>query len=428
MTRFFLFVCCMLSIFACSKTDPAPVSEAVIAFSPDLGPEATLNLLKQINALEDDSIRTSLFEVVWTKLVDADQIPMKSGENVLFLYRGDAHNVRWNGAFNNWGKGKAILGTRLFKLGLWYAQASFNADARLEYKIVLNTTNWFTKFFGWKTEWIFDPANPHRRPGGFGPDSELIMPGYKPHPETAVRDSIQKGTLSEPELVASLKLGYPVRYQVYLPAELPKKARFPVIYVTDGHEYASDDMGKMVTVLDNCIADGSIPPVIAVFIDPRDTATGENKRMDQFALNKEFAAFLAEEIVLLIDAKYPTIAKPDARALMGTSLGGLNAAFVGHSYPGVFGNLAIHSPAFWYKEQILDLYKSSDRLPLRIYMASGTVNDTEEHARKMREILMEKAYPLEYIEFNESHSWGMWSGLIDDPIRYFWGSKKRSAS
>jgi enterochelin esterase-like enzyme len=39
----------------------------------------------------------------------------------------------------------------------------------------------------------------------------------------------------------------------------------------------------------------------------------------------------------------------------------------------------------------------------------------------MREILLQKGYPLEYQEYHESHSWGLWSGLIDDPLRYFWG-------
>jgi enterochelin esterase family protein len=411
---------------ACSSpSDPVAVKASVSTFSPFSEPDSVITLLKALNALESDTLRVELFEQVWKKLSDAGQIPLRKHDKVLFLYRGDAHNVRWNGAFNKWGEGRPILGSRLFKLNVWYATGSFDTDARLEYKIVLNSTNWFTQFFGWKTEWIFDPANPHRRPGGFGPDSELIMPEYKPHVETFERFDVAKGTLTEPEIISSDKLGYPVRYQVYLPFGYEKMKHLPVVYVTDGHEYASQDMGRMTTVLDNAIADGSILPLIAVLIDPRDVKTGENRRMTEFSLNESFAAFLAEEMVLLIDVKYRTAATPGFRAIMGTSLGGLNAAWAGFKYPDVFGNLAIHSPAFWYREQILELYRNSEVLPLKIHMVSGTVNDTEEHARKMHDILQQKGYPVSYHEYHESHSWGLWSGVIDDPLQFFWGKAAR---
>jgi enterochelin esterase family protein len=247
------------------------------------------------------------------------------------------------------------------------------------------------------------------------------MPGYKLHPETIARQDVAKGTLSEPEIIVSLKLGYSVSFQVYTPAGYEKMKQLPVVYVTDGHEYASDDMGKMITVLDNTIADGTIKPVIAVFIDPRDIETKENRRMTEFSLNEAFAGFIAEELVPLIDARFRTAPSPKFRAIMGTSLGGLNAAWIGYKFPHVFGNLAIHSPAFWFRDAILDYYKQSERLPLTIYMATGTVNDAQEHTRLMREILLQKGYTLEYQEYHESHSWGLWSGLIDDPLRFFWG-------
>lgn len=421
-TFFVLFMLTFVT-WSCNKVDSAAVSATVASFDPASGVDSTLSLFQDINRVADSGLRTQLLDSVWKKLSAADQIPLKSGKEVLFLYRGTAHNVHFNGAFNKWGKGPEVKGQLLKNLGLWYATARMPETARLEYKITLNTTNWLTQFLGWKTEWIMDPANPHRRPGGFGEDSELIMPGYTAHPETVERADVVKGTLSAPEQITSLKLGYPVRFRVYTPAGYESLNKLPSVYVTDGHEYADPNMGRMTTVLDNAISDGSIKPVVAIFIDPRDVQSGENLRMTEFALNENFAAFIAEELVLLVDARYKTVRNPTYRAIMGTSLGGLNAAWVGYKYPSVFGNLAIHSPAFWYRQAILEHYKTSETLPLNIYLATGTVNDAEEHARLMHDILVAKGYNVNYSEHAESHSWGLWQGLIDEPLQFFWGRK-----
>jgi enterochelin esterase-like enzyme len=134
-----------------------------------------------------------------------------------------------------------------------------------------------------------------------------------------------------------------------------------VVYVTDGHEYADENMGKMITVLDNAIAEGLIPPVMAVFIDPRDPYTGENRRQSEFVMNRRYAAFLAGELVPGIDDMFATSAYDGDRALMGTSLGGINTAFTVLNYSQTFGRAVIHSPAFRMAPELLDAYRNSPR-------------------------------------------------------------------
>jgi len=138
-------------------------------------------------------------------------------------------------------------------------------------------------------------------------------------------------------------------------------------------------------------------------------------------MNPSFADFIANELVPEIDKTYKTRSHPDARAIMGTSLGGINSAYVGMMHPEVFHHLAIHSPAFGYCPAIFEMYRDSVRKPLTIFMSTGVINDTEFSARMMREILNEKGYPLKYVEVNQGHSWGNWKGLIDDALIYFWG-------
>jgi enterochelin esterase family protein len=140
--------------------------------------------------------------------------------------------------------------------------------------------------------------------------------------------------------------------------------------------------------------------------------------------NPGFAAFVAEELVPAVDAAYRTRPDRDSRAVLGTSLGGVFSAYLGVKHPGVFGRLAIHSPAFWISESggwgagpsIYTLMEQAAPGAFRVAMTTGTINDTEDEARRMRDILTARGHALTYREVPEGHSWGNWRALIDDVL------------
>ncbi|MBC7923341.1 MAG: esterase family protein [Ferruginibacter sp.] len=347
----------------------------------------------------------------WADLVAKGQVPLVEGDSVVFLYRGPADSVSWQGDFNGWGRDKRFnpRGRRLGATDIWYLKATFPPDARLDYKIVLNGR-----------DWILDPANPRQQWGGGGPNSALFMGKPRPEREISPRRSGRVGQLSEVCSLRSDSLGYDVHYRVYLPAGDASLRNLPVIYVTDGHEYANEKMGAMVTILDNLIAERKIQPVIAVFLDPRDpTNPAHNRRMTELVLHQPYVGFVTRELIPRIDGTYPTNPAADARAILGTSLGGLNAAYFGAEASDYFRLIGIHSPAFWYRPAIYQRYERSPRLPLKIYMSTGVINDTEDGARRMKAILTAKGYSLRYQEVNEGHSWGNWRGLVDEVLVYF---------
>jgi enterochelin esterase family protein len=174
----------------------------------------------------------------------------------------------------------------------------------------------------------------------------------------------------------------------------------------------------MLIVLDNLIHQQKIEPIIAVFIDPREPGnSSNNRRASEYTGNIKFANFVADELVPTVDQSFRTNSSPSKRAILGTSLGGWNSAFFGVSRSETFQLIAIHSPAF--DANILQSYSSSDQLPLKLFMSTGTIFDTQLRARQMKEILESKDYPLHYIEVNEGHSWGNWRALIDEPLLYF---------
>ncbi len=369
--------------------------------------------LDQIEQAENAEIAQQLANELWQELAVADQIPFTSDSTVIFLYKGDAESVRWNGDFNSWGGNKSIqiVGEQIGNTNLWAATASFPPDARLDYKLTIN-----------EADWILDPANPHRQWSGFGPNSELRMPDYETEPLTFRSPDTDNGLLWEPVTMNSKHLGYDIDYQVYIPDGYEAAENVPVIYVTDGQEYSDDNLGAMVVVLDNLIDQGKIEPVLAVFVNPLDPSNPDlNRRMDEMGNNEDYLNFFADELIPTIENEYKASPVKSDRAILGTSLGGLNATYFTFSRPDLFGNVAIQAPAFWYREEIYDLVKETEVDELNIYMSVGTIGDNTIDARTMKTIFEEKGLDFTYLEVNEGHSWGAWRTQLDDILIQFFG-------
>lgn len=368
-------------------------------------------LLDSLVSLSDSSERETRIKTLWDSLKANHQIPFVFDDSVVFLYKSSVQTVEWAGDFNGWNpatsgwSGERIANSQLFRL-----KKKFPKDARLDYKIVANTN------------WILDPANTFQQYSGFGPNSELRMPDWVFPKETVLAEGVVKGSLGANQIISSgsENLGYQVQYKVYLPFNYSEKENLPVIYVTDGHEYADSRLGAMINILDNLIFQQKIEPIIAVFIDPRNPANlSQNRRMDEYRANIRFANFVADELSVAIDAAYKTNVNPDKRAILGTSLGGWNAAFFGLMRSDKFQLIGIHSPAF--DQAILQQFNASEKLPLKIFMSTGVIFDTQNQARAMRDILQAKDYSLQYIEVNEGHSWGNWRALTEEPLVWFFG-------
>lgn len=358
-------------------------------------------------------------DALWRALLAAEQIPFRADSGAVFLYRGEAASVRFVGDFNGWGGDPSAPGEAQ-RVGncpdLWLLEQTFPPDARIDYKVVLDDSTW-----------VLDPANPHRQWSGHGPNSELRMPGWAFPAETVRDESTPRGTLSDDLVLESEHLDYAVAYRVYLPAGHDEHDALPTIYVTDGHEYADDRLGAMVAVLDNLIAAGRVAPVLAVFVDPREVGAPEhNRRQEQYVQNAAFLAFLAEELVPAIDAAHGTDARAEARAVLGTSLGGVFSTSAGLLRPDVFGRLGIQSPAYWVTENpewwigpsLFEMVEAVEGIAPRIFLSTGTIHDGEAHTRRMRDLFEAKGWALRYREVPEGHSWGNWRALLDEFLTF----------
>lgn len=366
--------------------------------------------LDSVCSIADEVKRAYAVVEFFDTLAAHKSIPFAFRDTVALTYRGNATSVVWAGDFNGWSPTIGNFnGAKVGLSNVWLCVKSFPPTARLDYKIIVNNS------------WITDPENPNRQYSGVGTyNSELRMPGWVYPKETLYNDKTLIGNLSDNFSIDSKQLGYKIYYKVYTPNEYDKMSKLPTIYVTDGHEYSDERLGSMINVLNNLIHEKKIKPVIAVFIDPRSSSGGgTNRRGSEYTINKKFADFVADELVSKIDVDYKTEKNADSRAILGTSLGGLNSAYFGVYRSDVFRLIGIHSPAFQANKQIYDLYTNATKLPLKIFMSTGTIYDTQSNALQMKSILDSKGYEYNYIEVPEGHSWGNWRSLLDEPLIYF---------
>jgi enterochelin esterase-like enzyme len=351
----------------------------------------------------------------WNDLVDAEHIPLVESDSVAFLYRGEANSVSWIGDFNRWGYNQNFSnkGKKIGSTDIWVLKAKFPRDARLDYKIVINETNW-----------LLDPVNPDHQWSGVGggsPNSELRMPEWQEDPLTTQPvENVQKGTLQKDLLLNSKVLGYQTTYSIYIPHGYKSSLQYPIIYVTDGYEYMHERLGNMVTVLDNLIFLKKIQPIIAVFIDHREPINrSNNRRMQELAMNEKYLQFLTNELIPVVEKNFSVSKDPAHRAVLGNSMGGLSAAYFAFSRPDIFGLAGIQSPTFWFKPEIYSLCDKPENPPIKMFMTTGLIHDAEEGARKMKAILDKNTCTYQYKEVNQGQSWGNSRDLIDDILIYF---------
>ncbi|NPA05982.1 MAG: esterase family protein [Chloroflexi bacterium] len=136
---------------------------------------------------------------------------------------------------------------------------------------------------------------------------------------------------------------------VYLPPGYDQEPdrRYPVIYILAG--FGSRGLALLNDFLweeniqqrlDRLIAQGDLPPVIAVLPDAS-TRYGGSQYLNSSALGRYEDHIL--ELVEAIDARYRTLPDPAHRAIMGHSSGGYGAITLAMKHPDRFGLVADHA-------------------------------------------------------------------------------------
>lgn len=335
--------------------------------------------------------------------------PIMDDSVASFVYSGPGARVRIASDLNAW-KPDADTLAHLPGTDLFYVSLRADPAARFEYKFVVDSA------------WILDPLNPRRAMGGYGPNSEVCMPLYRPPEEIAVRPLVPHGTL-DTLLFRSRILRRTMPITVYRPpGDAAAHPPSPVLYVLDGGEYLS--LAQMNVVLDNLIDDGAITPPVCVFLDPRTNPADPqtSMRMTDYMMSDSFVAVLVGEIRPFLQGKYRMTGSAASTGIMGASLGGLAAIHAAFARPDVFGLCAAQSPSLWLQDaRMLTRLQREPVMPIRFHIDTGTMRDAQEESRRARDILAGRGYALQYEEHPEGHNWFNWRARLGTILRYFWG-------
>ena len=161
------------------------------------------------------------------------------------------------------------------------------------------------------------------------------------------RTARRAGGTIERITVDSPTFGHTRTERIYLPNSYTPDQTYPLIVIHDGDDFMT--YADLSVSLDNLIAAGDIPPVIAALVQ-----TGD--RMDEYPKGRRHARYLVNELLPAITESYSISDKAQDRVLLGASLGAVASLSTAFRYPGVFGGLVLKSGSF-----ILDPTKLEQR-------------------------------------------------------------------
>ncbi len=256
--------------------------------------------------------------------------------------------------------------------------------------------------------------------------SRVQLPAAPSAPLAEVRAGVVHGTLTEIHL-ASTALKEDRLVGIYTPPGYDPKQTYPLVIAFDGEVYGLPPVTPLIplpTILDNLIADKKLPPVVAAIV------ANQGQRGRDLSMYVPFGDFVANELVPRLRADYHAGLTAPQVVVTGSSLGGLQSAFIGLHHSDVVGNVLSNSGAFWvsparneseipeYVEGALaGDYVASPKLPVRFYMDcglfEGLLRDTN---RQLRDILRAKGYDVTYREYSGNHDYGQWKRTIADGL------------
>jgi len=324
---------------------------------------------------------------------------------------------------------------------LWYKTFQLQKGARFIYQLAANLPDpkeWqgITRFARALRNDPFNPLQFAERSNEFNPyevtfASAVELPSAEPQSWSVVRPTVPTGRVQRDRFTSKL-LGNERPIWIYTPhGYAADKKPYGLLVLTDGGLYVNT--ARVATTLDNLIAAGLIPPLVAVMVENPD-------RGPELSCSSAYADFLAEEIVPWARAKYHATDRPEQTIIGGASSGGLQAAFVGLKHAEVFGNVLSQSGSFPWKpagekeyEWLNRQFAAGPRLPLRFSFEAGLLEGTWwwrslvpvspngppvieptllAANRNLRDTLLSKGYSVHYTEFNGNHGFLNWRGTL----------------
>lgn len=211
------------------------------------------------------------------------------------------------------------------------------------------------------------------------------------------------------------------RAHVYTPPGYEKgKGVYPVLYLVHGAGDSDDSwtsVGHAQYILDNLIAGGKAKPMIIVMPAGH---TPDRPGADMLT-NTDFRDDFLKDLIPYVDGHYRTIAKADARAMAGLSMGGAHTIQNGLTHPELFHYIGVFSMGLQSPQQAADYAARSDaalkqgaRSFKLVYYAMGKEDFLYGTVAPTRAMLDKYGIAHVYNESGGGHTWINWRRYLAD--------------
>jgi len=267
-----------------------------------------------------------------------------------------------------------------------------------------------------------DGSNPRMAPNLIGTSNLVEVPCESAEPWDAT--NVPHGVLHRHTYTSATVLGLTnnqSEYYVYTPPGYDAKAKnaYPVMVLLHGW---SDDasgwiaVGQAHLILDNLLAEGKIKPMVVVmplgygdmsFV--RDHGVWNQSATIDHNVSL-FQKALLTEVLPQVEAGYHVSKRREDRAIVGLSMGGLEALTTGLSHPDMFAYVGGFSSAVHELDAnhaIVGLDPKTANLKL-LWIACGVDDQLIAPNRKLIDWLKAKNMPVTQIETPGRHTWSVW--------------------
>ncbi len=360
-----------------------------------------------------------------------------------FLWRAEpdqvALNVRFNGMFPMHQATGFDPFTRLGESNVWYTSYVLDRTARLRYELVAprgwqaspNRNALFT-MDGTEYETFTDPLNGRTITWDRTLTSYVAGPDAKTSPYFDKRSDVPAGSVETLDIDSKI-LGNRRTVRIYVPPGYRSTTQAPPLLLAfDGNQYTM--WIPTPVILDNMIAAGVIPAVLGVFVESPD-------RDVELPPNDSFQRFVGEELLPQVRAHYRFNQDARRNVVLGSSYGGIGAAYTAFKHPDVFGNVISQSGSYWWSQEsagapagapapnvrglspdggwFIKQIAEAPRKNIRFCLDVGSWEGSNLLAsnRLLRSVLIGKGYEVHYQERPGNHSAYYWMERLPDELR-----------
>ncbi|WP_191322013.1 alpha/beta hydrolase-fold protein [Algoriphagus aquimarinus] len=262
---------------------------------------------------------------------------------------------------------------------------------------------------------------------------------YKQGPNSAVYETIPKGTITKHSWESSVFPNTKRDYYIYVPAQYNASKPSALMVFQDGHAYVNIEGDfRVPTVFDNLIAQGKMPVTIGLFIDPghgknepeaESPWRASNRSFEYDEVSSTYSDFLINEMIPELKKTYNISDDLKMRAIAGLSSGAISAFSTAWFHPEAFQKVLSHYGSFTDirgGHNYPPMIRKGEKKDIKIFMQDGSTDLDNQYGNwwlanlQMESALKFKDYEYEFVGGTGGHNGKHAGSILPESLMWLW--------